>query len=133
MVLRINPPDYFPPYGWSYFHMDSPTDKNPPDSGLRINPADVGLRTTSIWIVLRINPADVGLRTGSCWAKLLKKSESMNIGFLFSLTYVSSETESSDFLAADACLFSCRLCPDCSTRLLLGYRRYVGLILWFVG
>ena len=21
-------------YGWSYFHMDSPTDKNPPDSGL---------------------------------------------------------------------------------------------------
>ena len=32
-------------YGWSYFHMDSPTDKNPPDSGRRINPADVGLRT----------------------------------------------------------------------------------------
>ena len=25
---------------------DGPTDKNPPDSGLRINPADVGLRTT---------------------------------------------------------------------------------------
>ena len=23
-------------YGWSYFHMDSPTDKNPADSGLRI-------------------------------------------------------------------------------------------------
>ena len=21
-------------YGWSYFHMDSPTDKNPADSGL---------------------------------------------------------------------------------------------------
>ena len=34
--------------------MDSPTDKNPPDSGRRINPADSGLRTTSIWIVLRI-------------------------------------------------------------------------------
>ena len=27
--------------------MDSPTDKNPPDSGRRINPADCGLRTTS--------------------------------------------------------------------------------------
>ena len=46
--LRINPPDYFPPYGWSYFHMDSPTDKNPPDSGRRINPADVGLRTLDL-------------------------------------------------------------------------------------
>ena len=56
-------------YGWSYFHMDSPTDKNPADSGL----------LPSIWMVLllmdsptdknppdsglRINPADSGLRT----------------------------------------------------------------------
>jgi len=28
--------------------MDSPTDKNPPDSGRRINPADCGRRTTSV-------------------------------------------------------------------------------------
>ena len=52
-------------YGWSYFHMDSPTDKNPADSGLlpsiwmvlRINHLDLSL------MVLRINPADCGLRT----------------------------------------------------------------------
>ena len=38
-------------YGWSYFHMDSPTDKNPPDSGL----------LPSIWMVLRINHLDLSL------------------------------------------------------------------------
>ena len=52
-------------YGWSYFHMDSPTDKNPADSGLlRLitdGPTDKssGL-LPSIWMVLRINPPDSG-------------------------------------------------------------------------
>ena len=57
LLLSGSPPSVN--YGWSYFHMDSPTDKNPPDSGLLLmdsptdkscglRTADCGLRTTSV-------------------------------------------------------------------------------------
>ena len=70
-------------YGWSYFHMDSPTDKNPADSGLlpsiwmvlRINHLDLSL------IVLRINPADCGRRTLDL--SLALRTASVNYGWSY--------------------------------------------------
>jgi len=50
-----NPPDsgLLPSIWMVLLLMDSPTDKNPPDSGRRINPADCGLRTLDLSLARR--------------------------------------------------------------------------------